>query len=376
MIDEIHKRATSDVLRRVIEETSGKPTTGGSAHCPLPDHPDNNRSCSVGVRDGTPVWHCHGCGTGGDIIRLVELVERVSTAEAISRLADRLQIPQSERRPSIMTDVSDYLSRINANAWTISDSINRGETPTGWTLQDVWDRQFQCDAINSDLCAAWAERRNIPLETLTTVGVVEAERAWKGHPMTVMRVPGFTRAGELGVWQDRTLPSIKRRFPDVPKWWTAKAPADWQLLGHFGAESLAGQNQHPIVWLVEGASDYLAMLHLMEHGKDRHPVIAALGANRLTEAAQHVASSAVALIVVADGDKTGTDNAIAAVADWRKLPDSEQEAAILVAPEGEDLGSLVAKHDPGKVLYALATASLEAMDSYDQRGLGIAEIKA
>ncbi len=38
----------------------------GKCHCPLPDHDDNNPSCTY--KDS--VWYCHVCATGGGIFQL------------------------------------------------------------------------------------------------------------------------------------------------------------------------------------------------------------------------------------------------------------------------------------------------------------------
>ena len=166
---------------------------------------------------------------------------------------------------------------------------------------------------------------------------------------------------------------MKRRFPDLPKWWTAKTPPNPRLLGHLGEESLTGQDEHPIIWLVEGASDYLATVHLMTVGNDRHPVVAALGATRLTDTATMLIPQTIMLVIIADGDKVGWRQAAAAKKAAGEVADLDrQDVIMLTPPAGEDLGSLVRRTEPGKVLHDISTAALEALD----RDEGIAKIVA
>ena len=52
--------------------------------CPF--HDDHNPSLSINPL--TNLWQCFGCGTGGDVIRFVELFDQVDFKEAVKRLSD------------------------------------------------------------------------------------------------------------------------------------------------------------------------------------------------------------------------------------------------------------------------------------------------
>ena len=54
------------------------------ALCPF--HDDHNPSLSINPL--TNLWQCFGCGTGGDVIRFVELFDQVDFKEAVKRLSD------------------------------------------------------------------------------------------------------------------------------------------------------------------------------------------------------------------------------------------------------------------------------------------------
>ena len=65
----------------------------------------------------SPLWHCFGCDTGGDVIRFVELMDKVSFPEAFKRLAgDQMASsvadtnkPTVSKKSSSLTAASDLL---------------------------------------------------------------------------------------------------------------------------------------------------------------------------------------------------------------------------------------------------------------------------
>ncbi|WP_426561399.1 DNA primase [Angustibacter sp. McL0619] len=57
--------------------------------CPFHDE----KSPSFNVRPQLGVWHCFGCGEGGDVISFVQKVDHLTFSEAVERLADRAGIP-------------------------------------------------------------------------------------------------------------------------------------------------------------------------------------------------------------------------------------------------------------------------------------------
>jgi DNA primase len=56
--------------------------------CPFHDE----RTPSFHVRPQVGMWHCFGCGEGGDVVSFVQRIENLSFAEAIELLADRVGV--------------------------------------------------------------------------------------------------------------------------------------------------------------------------------------------------------------------------------------------------------------------------------------------
>lgn len=55
------------------------------SNCPIPEH--NDSSPSFGVHNGKQTFNCFGCGCQGDIIKLVQVVEKLTFVETIQKLS-------------------------------------------------------------------------------------------------------------------------------------------------------------------------------------------------------------------------------------------------------------------------------------------------
>lgn len=86
----------------------------GRGRCPI--HGGSNRTSFALYGDG---FYCHSCGAGGDVIRLVALMEQEEDVWAMVRLATEYGIeigpsPQWKRRQAKQKPARDALGRIKA----------------------------------------------------------------------------------------------------------------------------------------------------------------------------------------------------------------------------------------------------------------------
>ncbi len=79
--------------RGIMLKKNGKGYTG---LCPF--HEDTNPSLSVNPAKN--LWQCFGCGTGGDIIRFVELFDKLSFPLAVKKLDESKLLPRPENKPA------------------------------------------------------------------------------------------------------------------------------------------------------------------------------------------------------------------------------------------------------------------------------------
>ena len=91
LTEDIEKvRATADLYDIVSATVSLKPSGTGAyvGLCPFHDE----KTPSFSVRPALGVWHCFGCGLGGDVFGYVEHQENVDFRDAVELLADKYHI--------------------------------------------------------------------------------------------------------------------------------------------------------------------------------------------------------------------------------------------------------------------------------------------
>ena len=89
--DDIERvRAAADLYDIVSASVTLKPSGTGTyvGLCPFHDE----KTGSFNVRPALGVWHCFGCGLGGDVFKFVEQQENIDFREAVELLADRYHI--------------------------------------------------------------------------------------------------------------------------------------------------------------------------------------------------------------------------------------------------------------------------------------------
>ncbi|TDX44588.1 phage/plasmid primase, P4 family [Orenia marismortui] len=75
-------------IKEVIENETGQQFKNNKILCPF----HNERTASFGINPNKQLFHCFGCGTGGDVIRFIELYKSVDFREAIAILANDFNI--------------------------------------------------------------------------------------------------------------------------------------------------------------------------------------------------------------------------------------------------------------------------------------------
>lgn len=124
------------VISRYVTLT--KSGSGFKGKCPF--HKDDTPSMTVSAEKG--LWHCFGCGEGGDVIGFVMQIERLSFLEAVRRLAEEVGMSfdtaedgaRDELR-SLMADVANAFSnnlRADAGEKARDYLLNRGYPESCW----------------------------------------------------------------------------------------------------------------------------------------------------------------------------------------------------------------------------------------------------
>ncbi|MBK5257794.1 MAG: DNA primase, partial [Vicinamibacteria bacterium] len=92
-LDDLKNRA--DIVGVVSEHVALRKM--GRSHkglCPF----HKEKSPSFTVRADAPVFHCFGCGVGGDVVEFIKLKEGLSFKDAVESLARRFGVPIPDSR--------------------------------------------------------------------------------------------------------------------------------------------------------------------------------------------------------------------------------------------------------------------------------------
>lgn len=111
--EDIQKVRDATDIVAFISERSPVKQKGRDFWCCCPLH--NEKTPSFKIDPALQLWHCFGCGEGGDVFDFVMKTEGLSFPEAVRRLADRAHIEIEETasgRPRIGMDVKNRLKAV------------------------------------------------------------------------------------------------------------------------------------------------------------------------------------------------------------------------------------------------------------------------
>jgi DNA primase len=155
--------------------------------CPFHDE----RTPSFSVEPTEKLYHCFGCGVGGDVIKFVEEREGVGFAEAVELLADRYGIelereredPQAERRRERRRRLEQLLDRSAAYyanfLWEAEEASKAREYLAGRGLGEEVLRAFGVGYAPSawDKILVRGQQAGFGVEELRGVGLVQRGRS-------------------------------------------------------------------------------------------------------------------------------------------------------------------------------------------------------
>ena len=111
-----------DILQRIRDATDIADVVGEHVQlskkgrnlfglCPF--HNENSPSFSVSPE--RQIYHCFGCGAGGNVFKFIQEIDRVSFVEAVTFLAQRasISLPQHDAQSRAHSEASDEIYRAN-----------------------------------------------------------------------------------------------------------------------------------------------------------------------------------------------------------------------------------------------------------------------
>jgi DNA primase len=138
--------------------------------CPL--HPENRPSFYVNA--GKNLFYCHGCGQGGDLIRLVQLSRHLSFCESLAYLEQKCALPADsavvleqadtlyQQQLERYQDPLRYLQQRGLRDPALIKELRTGYAPGGSLRRQASLSLRKRDRIPTSSCSARAKRNPDP----------------------------------------------------------------------------------------------------------------------------------------------------------------------------------------------------------------------
>jgi len=316
----------------------------------------SEKTPSFMVSPSKQIFHCFGCGAGGDVISFLVQYEHMPFPEALQVLA---------RKAGIQLQTVKQDKKADEKGAQIRNALREASAHFAGKLKE------------SRNAAGYIRKRGITEETAQLFRLGYAPAGWhnllqylkgKGYVDTIIREAGLAVVGEKGMYdmfRDRIMFPIMGVQGDViafggramdsslPKYINSPETQVFKksetLYGLFTAKEAIRQLER--VFIVEG---YMDVIICHQHGIRN--VVAPLGTSLTSGHLQKLRRLTREAVVVFDGDAAG----IAAAR--RALPllcQNDCHARVLLLPDGEDPDSYLRKH--GTESFSTLTEKAQSM---------------
>jgi DNA primase len=346
--------------------------------CPF--HNEKTPSFTVDAEKG--LYHCFGCGAGGDIFTLVMEKENLGFQEALAYLAEKYHLPLPEKRrlsPQAL-QLEDRLRKVMDEALAYFKK-NLRTTPEGRKAQEYLKARGLSEAAIDKFQLGYAlnawdgltghfKARGVSPQVLEKAGLaLPGRKAGEYYDRFRGRAifPIFTMTGKTVAFGGRALFNQEPKYlnsPDTPLY--KKGQLLYGL--NFTKDEIREAGEFI---LVEGYTDFLAL-----YQAGRKNVVASLGTALTPQQVGLAMRFAPKVVVNYDGDAAGQTAA------YRAVPlffDKGVETRILVLPENLDPDAFLKRNGPAAyaALLAGAAPALKFVIEYASRGkrLEVPEVK-
>lgn len=333
---------------------------------------------SFNVSPERQMYHCFGCGVGGNVFTFVMEHEKVSFIEALRTLAERAGITlpaEGTENKEQATETEALYNVCRAAARFFHD--NMIGTVEGQLAREYFHhRGFSDETIRTfglgyamngwDNLVKFAEREKLPLELLEKAGLVIRREdgsgsydRFRGRAMFPIfsvtgRVIGF---GARKLREDDPIPGKYINSPETPIYSKSRS-----LYGIHQAKDAI--REHEFAILVEGYADLISV-----YQAGIRNIVASSGTALTEEQIELIGRYAKKITIVYDADSAGSNAAMRGV---DLILEQGLDVRIAALPEGEDPDSFVKKNG-GEAFRALLENAASFLDfkaaTFQARGM-------
>ena len=316
------------------------------ANCPF----HGEKTPSFVVSPSKQIYHCFGCGVGGDSIKFLMELEKLSYPESIEKLANMFNFSLTYTKGT--SDYSDakrvleaigqwYVKNLSQNQTAMSYLLDRGVSQASIEKFEIGYVPTGQEAMGF-LTAAL-----LPLPKAAEAGIIaQSENGGGFYARLVERItfPIHSASASIVGFGGRTITNHPAKYINSPQ--TKLFNKSRLLYGYHLAKDSIYKNKKLIV--CEGYLDVV-----MFHQAGFTEAVAGMGTALTTEHLPMLRKGEPKIILAYDGDKAGVAAAIKAS---EMLSVAGFDGGVVLFPDGQDPADLIAKGESEKVAQLLRDA--------------------
>jgi DNA primase len=332
--------------------------------CPFHDE----RTPSFSVNASEKVYHCFGCGVGGDVITFVEEKEGLQFADAVEALADRYGVevereqedPRAEEARKRRARLAEVLDRTAAfyaaYLWESDEARKARDYLLGRGLAEEALREFGVGFAPNrwDSVYLRGQQAGFSVEELVAAGLVKKgnKGGFLDHFRARIMFPIRDARGRMqGLGGRATREEQRAKYVNSPEGELYRKSRT--LYGIERARSAIAKAGRAVV--VEGYTDVIAA-----HQAGARETVAVMGTAITPEQVKLLSAHAEEVVLALDADRAGREAMLRA---QRVAAGKRVRLRVVSMPEGEDPADMLAGAAPGSAAAERFTALLdEALD--------------
>jgi len=316
------------------------------ANCPF----HGEKTPSFVVSPSKQIYHCFGCGVGGDSIKFLMELEKLSYPESIEKLASMFNFSLTYTKGS--SDYSDAKRVLEAIGQWYVKNLSRNQTAMRYLL-DRGVSQSSIESFEIGYVPTGAEAMQflqsalLPLPQAAEAGIIAQSENGRGYyARLVERItfPIYSASGAIVGFGGRTITNHPAKYINSPQ--TKLFNKSRLLYGYHLAKESIYKNKKLIV--CEGYLDVV-----MFHQAGFTEAVAGMGTALTTEHLPMLRKGDPKIILAYDGDKAGIAAALKAS---QMLSVAGFDGGVVLFPDRQDPADLIANGQSEKVAALLRDA--------------------
>jgi DNA primase len=302
------------------------------ANCPF----HGEKTPSFVVSPSKQIYHCFGCGVGGDAIKFVMELEKLSYPEAIEKLASMFNFSLNYTKGS--SDYSDAKRILEAiQRWYVKN-LEQNQTAKNYLKErGISQNSIERFGIgyvpDGRSVMRFLDSTSLPRPQAVEAGIIAQGEDGGYYARLVERItfPIFSPSGAAVGFGGRTITNHPAKYINSPQ--TKLFNKSRLLYGYNLAKESIYKNKKLIV--CEGYLDVV-----MFHQAGFTEAVATLGTALTTEHLPLLRKGDPKIILAYDGDKAGVAAALKAA---QMLSHAGFDGGVVLFPDGQDPADLIAK---------------------------------